>query len=168
MEETVIVEEVDDQTEKTVSKTQFDKVSSELAYLKKQIREKNTAEENARIEQEEKDLRIKDLELQVKKSSFVSGLSKGGYSEQEVTKISELLTNGDEEGLIKALTNARKDAIKELEQEVERLKLEATERPAHGSNDDGQEVTKEEFEKMTYIKKVEFKNKYPDLYKKYI
>lgn len=150
--------------EKTVAKTTFDKTASELAEYKRKYKAQLTADEQAKIERDEKDARIKELESTLTKSKLSTGLLGKGFSEKEVASITDKIVEGNFDELIVELGNARISAISNLQKEVDRLQLEATKLPAEGDNGSGGEVSRTDFAKMSIDERQTLKNDNPELY----
>lgn len=152
--------------EPTVSKKLFDKQMKEVARLKKELKEKRTEEETRNAEQQEKDDRIKELEDYQRKTTLSTGLLKGGVGNKDVDAISDAYIDSNPESLAKAITDAMNNLIKEKDDEIKKLKLEAIDRPSDGGNDE-KEITKEDFDKMTIDERIALKIKDPELFKQF-
>lgn len=147
---------------KSVSKDQFDKVAKELGELKKKMKDQMTAEEKWKLDLEEKENKIKELERETNKSNLKSNLLGQGYSKKEVDSIAEKIMSGDIEGIAKELGNARKNAVSELEAQIAQLKLDSTPRPDGAT--DPKPKTLADFAKMTLDERTQLKASDPELY----
>lgn len=155
--------------EEVVSKKIYDKMSAELSKLKKEMRQNMSQEEQRRIEMEEKDSKIADLQKQLTLSSMITGLNSTGFDETTVKAISEAYVGSNPDGFVKAISKAVKELNDNHKREIENLKLESTPRPAGGTGDGNDKpITQEDFNNMNYMEQIEFKNKNPEIYKKFI
>lgn len=156
--------------EPSVPKKDFDKVASELARIKRDQKEKMTLDQQKELELKERDAKIAELEKEITKSTLKSGLSTSGLDLKHVESITHAILEGDTDNIIKSLNKALEEIDSKHKQELESVKLELTPRPASGANGDGREkeITKEDFDKMSYLEKVELKEKKPELYKNFM
>lgn len=154
----------DPQEPQMVPKTQFDRLSTELANLKKTLKAKQTDEEKFAQEQEEKNQKIKELEDFQRKSVLSTNLLKGGVGEKDVDSIADAFLEGDSEKIAKAFNTALKNIIKAKDDEIAQLKLNGIDKPSGGGNG-GTEVNAESFAKMTLDERIALKLKDPELYK---
>lgn len=155
--------------EEVVPKKIYDKMSAELSKLKKEMRQNMSQEEQRRIEMEEKDSKIADLQKQLTLSSMITGLNSTGFDEATVKAISEAYVGSNPDGFVKAISKAVKELNDNHKREIENLKLESTPRPAGGTGDGNDKpITQKEFNNMSYMEQLEFKNKNPETYKKFI
>ena len=157
-------------TEPSVPKKEFDKLASELARIKREQKEKMTLDQQKELELKERDTRIAELEKEITKSTLKSGLSTSGLDSKHVESITNAILEGDTGNIIKSLNKALEEIDSKHKQELESVKLDLTPRPANGINGDGgeKEITKEDFDKMSYLKKLELKENKPELYKKFM
>jgi hypothetical protein len=153
------------------NKTALDKALKEKGEITKLYRAKQTAEEQEaeakkeaeeqrRLAEEEKDLKIRRYES---RDYFREMGMNGELLENTV----EAKLNGDEAtvsaNIAKYYENMMNAKIKEKEIEI----LGSRPNPAVGVGGEESNVTKDQFNRMGYQKRVEFKQKYPELYKKY-
>ncbi|MFR7590221.1 MAG: hypothetical protein ACLUVC_02160 [Longibaculum sp.] len=156
--------------EQLVPKKEFDKLASELASIKREQREKLTLEQQKELEIQEKDTKIAELEKKITKSTLESGLSASGLDQKYVKSLTDAILDGDTDSIIKNLNKALEEIKTKHNQELEAVKLDSTPRPANGTNggEGEKEITKEDFNKMNYLEKLELKEKQPELYKKFM
>lgn len=148
--------------EPTVPKAHYDKLASELAGLKKQIKAKESDDEKMAREQAEKDAEINDL-LQFKNKSILEkGLLTSGIDSKSVESISEAVLSGDMEKISKAFGEVFSKSLSELKKENEALKLAQIDVPNGGTN--SKETTLEDFKKMTIDEQISLKNSNPELF----
>ena len=155
-----------ERAEKEKYKNASDKASSEAANYKKQLRSKQTAEEQEAEAKAEADrLQAEKFESMSKELNHIKAVAayqKSISDEKDIEALIEAVAEGDHSAVTAVVEN-------EIQR---RIKAEKTEwmksRPAvnAGSGDDSA-ATKEQFNKMNYQQRVEFKNSYPELYKKY-
>lgn len=170
-EQTPTVEELmaqlaSERAEKEKYKNASDKASSEAASYKKQLRSKQTAEEQeAEAKAEAEKLQAEKFENMSKELNHIKAVN--AYQK----------TIGDEksiETLIEAVADADHSLISSvIENEVNRRVKEAkaewlkSRPPVNTGSGDEITVTQEQFNRMNYHERVEFKNKNPELYKKF-
>jgi hypothetical protein len=149
----------------TVSKAVFDKTASELAAVKKQLREKQTDEE-AKAAQEAADRaalieRAEKAENALAVSNYVSAYVAMGYEEKLAKSTAEAMVKGDTETVLKnqkAHLEAREKALRtEL--------LMQTPPPASGGPDAA--MKKEEFAKLSLPEKQKFATENPEIYQSF-
>lgn len=156
--------------EPTISKKEYDKLASELARMKKENKAKMSLDEQKEQELKDKDARILELEKTVKLSNVKAGLSVAGLDDKQIDDISQAYIKSDDDAFIKALNTTLKTITTSHEKEMEDIKLQLTPRPGEGSNGgtDNSEITKEEFDKMSYQEMYDLKSKNPELFNKLI
>ena len=157
---------------KSVSKEVFDKTASELAKVKKQLKELQeksmTDEEKLQAELEKaiesQQRYAKELAKLRAKEIFVEA----GLTEEDYEPLLEVVVTGDEEttktyakNMVKVI-EAQKAAT---EASVKAELLKNTRKPPAGNG--GGEVTKEQFKKMSLIEKQKFARENPELYKEF-
>lgn len=157
---------------KSVSKEVFDKTASELAKVKKQLKELQeksmTDEEKLQAELEKaiesQQQYAKELAKLRAKEIFVEA----GLTEEDYEPLLEMVVTGDEEttkthakNMVKVI-EAQKSAT---EASVKAELLKNTRKPPAGNG--GGEVTKEQFKKMNLIEKQKFAKENPELYKQF-
>lgn len=108
-----------------IDKAQFDKATSEIAKLKKELKENKTDKDDAFKEmKEELDQLKKEKSISEQKSNFLAL----GYDEQEAHGAAQALVNNDFPTLFKHMTKFQK--LKK--QEYEKANLEQMSRPTEG------------------------------------
>ena len=116
-----------------VTKAQLDKVASEAASYKKQLREKMTAEEEkAEREAEERaalQQRVEELERERTIHGYISSYLAMGYEESLAKSTAEALVSGDMETVFENQKTFATSREKALRAEI----LKSTPRPAGGS-----------------------------------
>lgn len=151
-------------TESTVSKEQFDKVTSELAKYKKQNRDLLSEDERRKADDKEKDDKIAQLEKLVAKSNLKSSLSIHGEEYSE--KISEALSSGNLEETVKLFNKLVDDRVSKVQKEFDDFKLNSVQQPSpNGSTNNGGTMTKEEFKKLSLDEQINIKVNQPEVYK---
>lgn len=144
-----------------------DKASAEAADYKKKWKDSLSSQEQASIEKAEKEAEREEKFNQLLRENSINKLEKTylglGYLAEEAEKMAAAEFDGDLETKTKIMREV--DARKKKEFEVEFLKS----RPDinAGAGGESPNVSKEAFEKMGYLERVEFKNKYPETYKKF-
>jgi len=157
---------------KSVSKEVFDKTASELAKVKKQLKELQeksmTDEEKLQAELEKaiesQQRYAKELAKLRAKEIFVEA----GLTEEDYEPLLEVVVTDDEEttktyaeNMVKVI-EAQKAAT---EASVKAELLKNTRKPPAGNG--GSEITKEQFKKMSLIEKQKFAKENPELYKEF-
>ncbi len=126
----------------TVSKTQFDKVSSELAALKKQMRSRLTEEEQKEADRQANDMAMKEELETLRKEKTISGHKAQylamGYDEQTATDAANALANGDSDEVFAIMKRAQANFEKNLRAKI--LK----ETPAPPAGDDANKEKEED------------------------
>lgn len=145
-----------------------EKAASEAAdYKKKYNATLSEAEKKAQEEaqkQVEKDEKFETLLKENTVTKLEKSFLKLGYPEDLATKAATAQYENDTDALFKIQSDFQASLIKNAE--AEWLKS----RPAAqtGTGEDAEtDVTKEQFNKMGYMQRLEFKQKYPETYKKY-
>lgn len=146
----------------TVPKDQYDKLASEFAGLKKQIKAKESEEETKAREQAEKDEKINELLQYKNKSILEKGLMTSGIDSKSVESISEAVLSGDMAKISKAFGDVYSKGMSELKKENEALKLSQIATPDGSTSN--KEVSLEDFKKMTLDEKIMLKNSNPELF----
>lgn len=134
-------------TGSVVSKTQFDKVSSELAALKKQMRSRMTEDEQKEADRKATEVAMKEeLESLRKEKTFnahkASFLGQG-YDEKLAEEAATAMTEGDSDGVFAAMKKFQVTAEKNLRAQI--LK-ETPVPPASDKNDE--DKSKEEMNQL--------------------
>ena len=155
-----------ERAEKEKYKNASDKASSEAANYKKQLRSKQTAEEQEAEAKAEADrLQAEKFESMSKELNHIKAVAayqKSISDEKDIEALIEAVAEGDHSAVTAVIEN-------EIQRRIQAEKTAwMKSRPAvnAGSGDDSA-ATKEQFNKMNYQQRVEFKNSYPELYKKY-
>lgn len=144
-----------------------DKASAEAADYKKKWKESLSSQEQASIEKAEKEAEREEKFNQLLRENSINKLEKTylglGYLAEEAEKMAAAEFDGDLETKTKIMREV--DARKKKEFEAEFLKS----RPDinAGAGGESPNVSKEAFEKMGYLERVDFKHKYPETYKKF-
>lgn len=128
---------------KTISKAQFDKISSELAAAKKQLREKMTAEEAREAERQEEQEQIKqELELLRKEkqvSNYTAAFMSLKCDEQTAKAAAAALADGDTD----AMFDYMKKSFIAMEKSIRTQILKDTPTPPAGDDDKSEEARKQ-------------------------
>jgi hypothetical protein len=147
------------------NKTALDKALKEKGEITKLYRAKQTAEEQeaeAKKEAEEQQKSyIAELETFKKTAEAKARYALQGMSEELAVKAAEAEIDGDMDALATIQKQYTETLIKQ--REAEWMKS----RPQIQSGGDESDISKAEFSKMGYQQRVEFKQKNPELYKKY-
>ena len=147
----------------TVSKAVFDKTASELASVKKQLREKQTDEEAKAAERAAKDAEImaelEALRREKLVGTYVTSYMAMGYDEKLAKATAEAMAKGDTETVFKNQKLHLENREKALRTEL----LKQTPPPAGGNPDTA--MKKEEFVKMSLAEKQRFARENPEQYK---
>lgn len=146
-----------------VAKETFDKTASEAASFKKQLREKQTAEEaQAERDKEEREAllaRVEELEREKTMNVYISSYLGLGYDEKLAKSTAEALVKGDTETVFKnqkIYNEARENALRsEL--------LDTTPAPVGGGNGGG--MTLEKLRALSPKERYEFSQSNPEEYK---
>ncbi len=157
---------------KSVSKEVFDKTASELAKVKKQLKELQeksmTDEEKLQAELEKaiesQQQYTKELAKLRAKEIFVEA----GLTEEDYEPLLEVVVTGDEETTkthAKNMVNVIEAQKAATEASVKAELLKNTRKPPAGNG--GGEVTKEQFKKMNLIEKQKFAKENPELYEQF-
>lgn len=154
---------------KSVSKEVFDKTASELAKVKKELRDLQestmTAEEKLKAELEKATTAqltyAKELsKLRAKEIFVAAGLTEADYNPilDAVVSEDEETTKARAKSMVDLIAAQKSAAEKALRAEL----LKGTPKPPAGKNG---EMTKEDFDKLTLTEKAKFKLENPELYK---
>lgn len=144
-----------------------DKASAEAADYKKKWKDSLSSQEQASIEKAEKEAEREEKFNQLLRENSINKLEKTylglGYLAEEAEKMAAAEFDGDLETKTKIMREV--DARKKKEFEAEFLKS----RPDinAGAGGENPNISKEAFEKMGYLERVDFKHKYPETYKKF-
>ena len=148
-------------------KKSLDKATGEAADYKKQLRAKQSEDEIRLQEKAEKEAERQEQFEKLLKENTVNKLSKNflklGYPEDKAEEAANAQYEGDTETLFRIQSEVQASLIKQKEAEW----LKSRPPVATGVGDEKTTVTKEQFNKMGYSERVEFKQKYPETYKSY-
>ena len=153
-----------ERAEKEKYKNASDKASSEAANYKKQLRSKQTAEEaEAEAKAEAERLQKEKYEEMSKELDHIKAVSayKSISTEDAVEKLIDAVADGDHSSIAAIIQKEIKAAV--AVKEAEWMKS----RPPINTGGGDNAISKEQFNKMKYQERVEFKSKNPELYKKY-
>lgn len=147
----------------SVSKAMFDSTASELAKVKKQLREKQTADEAAEAEraaaqaamEEELQTLRRERTLSAHKASFLSL----GYDEKLAAEAAEALADGRTDAVFAAI-GRNLEAAKKAAQTAA---LDGTQRPPAGEG--GGAMTLESLRKLSPAERYRFAQENPEQYK---
>lgn len=141
------------------------KANSQAAEYKRQLKEKMSEQERLEAERLEKDAEkdalLKSLLKEKDVSKYQAEFLKNGFDSDLALKSAEALADGDFTTVFANL----KIYTEGLSQKVKAEVLRNTPTPKGGT--DLNPLTKEEFRKMGYTERVEFRQKYPELYSEY-
>ena len=155
---------------KSVSKEVFDKTASELARVKKELKElqeKNmTAEEKLKLELEKAAEAQAQYKRELAKLRAREIFVTAGLSEEDYTPLIDIVVSEDEE-VTKARAKSMVDVIasqkKAVEKTVKAELLKGTPKPEPG--EPFKPMTLEEFRKMNLMEKQRFARENPELYR---
>lgn len=147
-----------------VKKDLFDKTSSEVAKYKKQLQERMSAEEQAKAQQESEFEAMKNELAALKKEKtvqeHVSQFLSLGYDKELAIKSANALLDGDMATVFSNIKVAQENLIKNERANV----LKGTPKPDSVQTDGGLGVTKEQFENMGYMERLDLMNNNPEAY----
>lgn len=157
---------------KSVSKEVFDKTASELAKVKKQLKELQeksmTDEEKLQAELEKAIESQKQYTKELAKLRAKEIFVEAGLTEKDYEPLLEVVVTGDEETTkthARNMVNVIEAQKVATEASVKAELLKNTRKPPAGNG--GGEVTKEQFKKMNLIEKQKFAKENPDLYQEF-
>lgn len=156
--------EYEDSSEELIkTKSAFDKVSSEIASMKKQNKEKLSEEERLAEERAEelKNLRTENEALKREKDlgNLTAEYMSMGYSQEIASKNAVAFLDGDR----KTLFANEKAHLESVKQSYDADALAKMNKPTSGSTTDNS-ITKDKFDNMGYTERVALKKSNPDLY----
>lgn len=158
------LEAYDPEKDGFVPKATFDKTASEAAAYKKQLRERQTAEEaQAETDKAEREAllaRVAELEKEKTVSAYITAYLGMGYDEKVAKSTAEALASGDMETVF---ANQKKH-IESREAALRSELLDATPAPVGGGGE-GSGMTLEKFRAMSSRERYEFSVKNPEEYK---
>lgn len=143
-----------------------DKATSEAASYKKQLREKQTAEEIALQEKAEKEAEREEQFQKLLRENTITKFEKNflalGYPADLAAKAATAQCDNDTDELF----SIQQIFIEEKEKTMKADWMKSMPNPPAGNDDCP--VSKEQFRKMKYSERVAFKQKYPEMYKEYV
>lgn len=160
---TVTEPQVTESTEQTVSKGVYDKTAKELADYKRKWKATLDDAEQARIEKEEKEEQLKELQKENSKMKLLTSLAVIGLDEKLTSKIADSAIEGDYESLASAIKKATEAKTSALQAKIDELELEATQRPAQNSAT-GETEPKVDYAKMSVSELQALYEKSPELF----
>jgi len=149
-------EMADSSAELAKMKNAFDRASSEAAGYKKQLNERLSEEEKAKVAQQELLEKLEAYEKREKTSRLTASCLELGFDSETAKDTAEALIAGE---MDKFFANQKK-FIESMEKKIKADLLKQTGRPAGNAGD--APMTKEKFLKMSYQEQLEFKNNNPD------
>ncbi len=145
-------------------KNALSKSNSEAAEMKKQLREKMSAEElKAKEDAEKMEALIKERDALLREKTVTSHKAKYltlGYDEKLATETAEALANGE---LDKVFDNHKKHN-ESVEKKIRAEVLKETPKPEGGNG--SEIITKESFSKMSIAEQYKYSVEHPEEYKK--
>ena len=145
-----------------------EKAASDAADWKKKYNATLTDAQKAAQEKAEKEAERQEQFDNLLKENTVNKLSKNflklGYPEDKAEEAANAQYDGDTETLFRIQSEVQQALIKQKEAEW----LKSRPYVSTGVGDEKTSVTKEQFNKMGYSQRVEFKKKYPETYKSYV
>lgn len=140
-----------------------DKATSEAASYKKQLREKQTAEEIALQEKAEKEAEREEQFQKLLRENTITKFEKNflalGYPADLAAKAATAQCDNDTDELF----SIQQTFIEAKEKAMKADWMKSMPKPPAGNDDCP--VSKEQFRKMKYSERVAFKQKYPEMYK---
>ena len=153
-------------TEETISKALYDKkvneLNTKLKEANKKLEDRLTEDEKKAAEQKEKDDELESLRNYKKASTIREGLLAQGITKESADKITEAILKGDVSEISNIIGTEFKAATSSLQKEIDTLKLTGVDKPNGGSSID--QITVDQFRKMTIDEKIALKNSNLDLY----
>ena len=163
--EELMAQLANERAEKEKYKNASNKASSEAATYKKQLRSKQTAEEQeAEAKAEAERLQKEKFESMSKELNHIKAVNayqKTISDENAIDTLIDAIADADHNVISNVIENEVKRRMKEAK--AEWLKS----RPPINSGGGDSSVTQEQFNKMDYYQRVEFRNKNPELYEKF-
>lgn len=156
------LEAFETEVDETKWKELVNKASAEASKYKKELREKQTEEERREAERKE-ELAKKEEELALYKRASIINDHKAnflgvGYPEALATESAEAIADGDFTKVFANLGNFLSEKEKTIKEDL----LKSTPKPQGGFTNP--EVTKEQFDKMSYTEKVKLYETNKELY----
>ncbi|MFA5675448.1 MAG: hypothetical protein WDA65_02900 [Christensenellales bacterium] len=150
-----------------IKKETFDKTASDLAEVKRQLKAKQTEEEQKEADRLATEKAIKEELDDLRKENAVTK-SKAefmalGYDEVLAGDAAKALADGD----MSKFNTAQKTFIENVKRAERAAALASdTKPPAGGGDGGGAEITKEQFNEMGYTERLKIYNEQPEVYKK--
>lgn len=155
-----------ERAEKERYKNASDKASSEAAAYKKQLRSKQTAEEQeAEAKAEAEKLQTEKFESMSKELNHIKAVNayqKTISDDKSIEALIDAVADADHSMIASVIENEVQRRVKS--EKAEWLKSRP---PVNAGFGEDSAITQEQFNKMNYHERVEFKNKNPELYKKF-
>lgn len=143
------------------------KANSEAGNYRKQLRERQTAEEAAAAERAEKDAEreelLNSLIREKTEGQYAKRLMSLGLTEEDASKTAKGLPNGIDNSFFDGLLKYKAELEKNIRAEI----IKWTPKLETSNTSDNVTVSKEQFDKMGYIERVNLLKNNPDLYDKY-
>lgn len=154
--------------EEQISKALYDKLASEYAKYKKDMKAKEranmTAQELKNAEAEDFRKELETLKKENAKSKAISKLNKIQGNDETIESIAQALVDNDMESVINNVLKLVESATSEANKRVETMQLESTRRPNIGDNSSPTQITVKEFKQMTIDERIKLKVENPELY----
>lgn len=146
-----------------ITKETFDKTASELANIKKQLREKMSAEEvKAKEDADKYEEVVKERDALLREKTILNYKTNYlalGYDEKLATDTAEAMANGE---LDKVFANQKKHN-EAVEKKIRADVLKETPAPEGGNG--SETITKEKFSKMSLAEQAKYSVEHPEEYK---
>ena len=147
-------------------KNSLNKASSEAAEYKRQLKEKMTEQERIEAERQEelakKDKLLNDLIKEKKVTDFTNNFLSVGFTDEIAKNSAEAIVNED----YATVFNNLKTFVEGVEKSAKAEVIKSTPKPT-GTQNDTPSVTKEQFNKMEYMDRINFQKENPDLFEVY-
>lgn len=155
------------QQEETISKAQFDKLASEYAKFKRDVKEKERAN---MTEQQLKEAKAQDtlnelnaLKKENAKSKAIGKLNKLQCEGNIIEELASALVDGDVDKAVEGIVGLVTNSTSEINKKLQTALLGSTPRPSTGDNS-AKTTTVEDFRKMTIDERINLKATNPDLF----
>lgn len=144
-----------------------DKATSEASSFKKQLREKQSADEIALQEKAEREAQREEQFQALVRENNINKMEKNflalGYSSEQASKAATAQVDGDTDALFKIQAEVQQTMLKAQKAEW----LKSVPQINAGVGEEKPNISREQFEKLSYAEEREFKAKYPETYKSY-
>lgn len=144
-----------------------DKATSEASSFKKQLREKQSADEIALQEKAEREAQREEQFQALVRENNINKMEKNflalGYSSEQASKAATAQVDGDTDALFKIQAEVQQTMLKAQKAEW----LKSVPQINAGVGEEKPNISREQFEKLSYAEEREFKSKYPETYKSY-